>query len=79
MGQSPLLHDALGQQTDLSVEEKEAREVVAVDEAELLFEARLHLRRDAAVPPCGRLAAELLQVALRGVARGHVGLGQAVA
>ena len=53
--------------------------MVPLDEAHFLLEARLDLRGNGAVAPDGGFDAELLQVALRRVAQGHVGFGKGVA
>ena len=77
--QAALLHDPLRQQAYLPVEKEEARKAMALYQAELLGETRLHDGGDAAIAAHGGLPAEAFQEALRGVARWHVGLGQPVA
>ena len=74
-----LLHDLLGQQDNLVVEQKEPVQVVPFYQPELLPQPLRHLLRYRAIPPDGGLVAELLQVAAWGVSLGHVGVGQLVA
>ena len=50
-----------------------------LDEPHFFVEARFELRGDGAVASDGGFEAKLLQVALRGVAHGYVGLGEGVA
>ena len=77
--EAALLHHLMGDEHDLPIQQQEAGQVVPLDEAHFLFEACLQLRGDGTVAPDGGFEAKLLQVALRGVAHGHVGLGEGVA
>ena len=77
--QAALLHDPLGDAHDLPVQQQETGQMMPFDEPHFLVEARFKLRGDGAVAPDGGFEAKLLQVALRGVAYGYVGLGEGVA
>ena len=78
MDQPPFLHDLLGQQDNLAVEQYESGQVVPFDQPEFLIQAVLDLGRHGAVAPDGGLAAQLPQVAVRGVALRYGGRGQGV-
>ena len=77
--QSPLLHDALGDEHDLPVEQQEAGQVEALDQSKLLLEALPDPLRHRAVSPRRRLVAESPQIALRRVPLRHGGVRQGVA
>ena len=78
--QSPLLHDPLGDEGDLPVEQQEARQVEVLDQPELLPKALLDsLGQRGAVAPGGRLVAEPLEIALHCVPLRHRGVRQGVA
>ena len=79
VGQPVLLHELLGQQRDLPVEQQEACQPVPAEQPELLVQALRHLRWHRAVAAHGGLVAEAAQVALRGVPLRHGGLRQGVA
>ena len=76
---APLLHDPLGQEDDLPIEEEEARQAVPADEPELLLQPPLDPFRHGAVAPGGRLVAEPFQVALGRVSLRDLRLGEGVA
>ena len=82
LGQSLLLHDFLhdflGQQDNLPVEQQESGQAVALNQPELLVQPVGHRRRDGAVATLGGLQAEAAQVAGGSVALGHGGVGQGV-
>ena len=79
VGQPLLPHDFLGQQDNLTVEQQEPGQAVALNQPELLVQPLLNPVGHRAVAPLGGLQAEAPQVAGRGVAPGHGGIGQGVA
>ena len=79
MSQPPLLHDALGDEGYLPIEEEEAGHVVPGNQVELLLQALLHPLRDGAVSPHRRLHAQPSQVGVGGVPLRHGGIGQGIA
>ena len=74
-----LLHDLVGDEHDLPVQQQEAGQAVPFDEAHFLVEADCDLRGDEPVSPDGGFETELLQVAQGCVPGRHVGFGQGVA
>ena len=79
VGKPPLLHYALGQQHNFPVQQQEPGQAVQADQLELLLQPLFHFPGHRPVAALGPFPAQPLQVAVRGVAGGHVGFGQGVA
>ena len=74
-----LLHDGLGEQHNLPIEEQESREPVLAYQPELLVQTLPDLRGDGPVAPLGRFDAEPFEEALRGIPLRHLRFRQGVA
>ena len=79
VAQAQLDHYLPGELDDVVVDQKEAGQVVLLDQGELLPQPRLHLFRDAAVSTSSGLAAQVLQVGLGSESLRHRVVGEAVA
>ena len=79
ISQTLLLHDGLGKQHDLPVEEEEPREPVHAYQPELLFKTLPDPRGHGPVAPLGRLQAEPSQEAVGRVSLRHLGVRQRIA
>ena len=78
VAQAQFDHNLPGHLDDVVIDEKKPGQVVPLQQPELLLQAGLHLRGDAAVPAHRRLSAQALQVGLGRVVLGHRVIWEAV-